>query len=131
MPERRQHRVSGAQDGRSERPATGRGHPRAAHRHEPAALRPVGFRGKRGHCSAQSHADAFGDALVGGLHDPHREERVVEAARLADEGPAHLSWRGVPLLTPLLVSLCFVGCGGPKEGVYSLVLRTEGDPLKE
>jgi len=43
MPERRQHRVSGAQDGRSERPATGRGHPRAAHRHEPAALRPVGL----------------------------------------------------------------------------------------
>ena len=27
MPERSQHRVSGAQDGRSERPATGRGQP--------------------------------------------------------------------------------------------------------
>jgi hypothetical protein len=36
MPERSQHRVSGGQDGRSERPATGRGQPRTTrHRLEP------------------------------------------------------------------------------------------------
>jgi|GEM_PF-6281130 len=35
MPERSQHRVSAGQDARSERPATGRGQPRATRRLEP------------------------------------------------------------------------------------------------
>ena len=35
MPERSQHRVSAGQDGHSERPATGRGQPRATRRLEP------------------------------------------------------------------------------------------------
>ncbi len=41
--ERSRHRASEAQDGRSERPATGHGQPRAADHHQPAASRPVGF----------------------------------------------------------------------------------------
>ena len=35
MPQRSQHRVSAGQDARSERPATGRGQPRATRRLEP------------------------------------------------------------------------------------------------
>ena len=37
MAERSQHRASGGQDARSERPATGRGQPLAAHHVQPAA----------------------------------------------------------------------------------------------
>jgi len=40
MAERSQHRASGGQDARSERPATGHGQPLAAHHTQPAATLP-------------------------------------------------------------------------------------------